>query len=373
MTASTAQNAQNARKASPDASLTDRDDGPSPREALVYPFDSVPEAGEARPVAPGVYWIRMPLPVGGLDHINVWAIADGDGWTLVDTGMRDAGIAGLWEQVLAGPLGGRPVRRVIVTHYHPDHVGQAGPLCRAHGARLWMTRTDYFYGRTLSLDRFEEPHGEAESFARACGFDARMMEVWRERARRGFWMVVEPLPPAYRRIVDGERIRIGAHDWEVVVGRGHSPEHACLYCPELGLLISGDQVLPRISSNISVYPTEPDANPLESWIASCRAIPQRVRADVLVLPAHNEPFRGLHERCNRLADRHEAGLDRLAALLSEPRRAIDCFPALFRRRIGDDDRGLATGETLAHLNCLIARGRARRTTDADGVWWYSAA
>jgi glyoxylase-like metal-dependent hydrolase (beta-lactamase superfamily II) len=180
------------------------------------------------------------------------------------------------------------------------------------------------------------------------------------------------LPDSFRRLADGEEIAIGDHVWRVVVGSGHSPEHACLYCPELKLMISGDQVLPRITSNVSVFPTEPDGDPLRDWLTSLAAIKPRVPDDVLVLPAHNDPFHGLHLRIDHLIGGHERSLTRLEKLIAEPKRAIDVFSVLFKRTINNDVLSMATGESLAHLNCLMHRGQAVRETDADGVDWYRA-
>ncbi len=167
-------------------------------------------------------------------------------------------------------------------------------------------------------------------------------------------------------------MRIGDHDWRVVTGSGHSPEHACLYCPDLKLFISGDQVLPKISSNVSVFPTEPDGDPLTDWLTSLARIKTLVPDDVLVLPAHNDPFIGLHARIDHLIRGHERGLDRLEKSLAEPKRSIDVFGSLFARKIGPDLLGMATGESMAHINCLIVRGRATASKDADGVTWYRA-
>jgi glyoxylase-like metal-dependent hydrolase (beta-lactamase superfamily II) len=341
------------------------------RPALVYPFESPPAAGDATEVAPGVLWIRMPLPFA-LSHINLWAISDGDEWTIVDTGIQSPETAAAWRGVMAGPFGGRGVSRVIVTHMHPDHVGMAGWLARKFGCRLWMTRLEYLTCRVLRADTGREPPEDGVRFYRRAGWNEEAIEQYRARFG-GFGKSTYALPDSFRRIVDGESIRIGAHDWRVVVGRGHSPEHACLYCPDLKLLISGDQVLPRISSNVSVFPTEPDADPLADWMDSLEKLRREVPDDVLVLPAHNEPFRGLHPRLEHLAQGHETSLERLRrALATEPRRAIDVFGALFARQIGTDPQllGMATGESLAHLNYLIGRGEAAKTLDADGAVRY---
>lgn len=340
------------------------------RNALVYPFDAVPEPGKAIPVGPGVLWIRMPMP-GSLSHINLWAIEDGDGWTIVDTGLRTPETTAAWRELLQEALGGRPLARVIVTHMHPDHVGMAGWLTRRFDCRLWMTRLEYLTCRVLVADTGREAPEDGVHFYRRAGWDDEMIESYRTRFG-GFGKSVYTLPDSIRRMHDGETIRIGDHGWRVVVGTGHSPEHACLYCEGLGLLISGDQVLPRISSNVSVFPTEPDADPLGDWLSSLEKVAREVPDDVLVLPAHNEPFRGLHARLGALARGHSRGLERLRRSLAEPRRAIDLFGALFARKIGKEGHllSMATGESLAHLNYLLRLGEASYEIDGDGVAWY---
>ncbi|MFM1988232.1 MAG: hypothetical protein RJA99_1189 [Pseudomonadota bacterium] len=343
-----------------------------PRAELDYPFEAPPPAGEALEVAPGVLWIRMPLPFT-LSHINLWAIADGERWTLVDSGLRTPETADAWRSLRDGALGGRGVERIVVTHMHPDHVGMAGWITRRANCRLWMTRLEYLTCRVLVADTGRDAPDDGVRFYRRAGWDEDQIEHYRARFGE-FGKAVYALPDSYRRIVDGETFRIGEHDWTVVTGSGHSPEHACLHCPALKVLVSGDQVLPRISSNVSVFPTEPDADPLGDWLGSLARIRRLVPDDVLVLPAHNLPFRGLHARIDELIDGHARGLAALRAKLAEPRRAVDVFDALFRRPI--DSRGLlgmATGETLAHLNRLLACGEATVETDADGVAWYRAA
>ena len=333
-------------------------DAPERKPALVYPMERGPETAEAIEIAPGVRWMRMPLgqPLG---VINVWALKDGDGWALVDTGVHTAPTSGAWRQVIAGPLGGAPITRVFVTHQHPDHVGLAGWITRKHHCRVWITRMEYMQCRMLIGDTGREAPQDALDFYRAAGWDEEEVENYKARFG-GFGKSIYPLPDSYRRIRDGDDIQIGDHVWRVVVGSGHSLEHACFYCPELKLLISGDQtLLPRISSNVSVFPTEPDGDPLSDWLTSLlRRIKDLVPDDVLVLPAHNDPFVGLHARLDHLVRGHERGLDRLEKTLAAPKRAIDVFGALFARTIGPDVIGMATGESLAHLNCLIGRGRA---------------
>jgi glyoxylase-like metal-dependent hydrolase (beta-lactamase superfamily II) len=261
---------------------------------------------------------------------------------------------------------------VFVTHMHPDHIGMAGWMTRKFDCRLWISRLEFLMCRSLAADTGREAPADALTFYRAAGWDEEAIEHYRARFG-GFGRALHALPDSFQRLSDGDEVRIGAHVWRVVVGSGHSPEHACLYCPELKLLISGDQVLPRISSNVSVFPTEPEGDPLTDWLTSLARIKTKVPDDVLVLPAHNDPFYGLHARIDHLIEGHERGLARLGELIAEPQRAVDVFHVLFRRKIDQGLLGMATGESLAHLNCLISRGQAQRTRDDNGVDWYRAA
>lgn len=340
-------------------------------DGLSYPFEGPPEAGHTLEVAPGVLWLRMPLPFR-LDHINLYLLRDGDGWVVVDTGIRGHETLALWERVFERDLGGDPVRRVIVTHMHPDHAGQAGWLTRHCGVELWMTRTEFLTCKMLAGDGPNDVPQDAVDFYRRAGFDGHGLDLYKQRFGR-FGAMIEALPAGYRRLRDRDRLAIDGHEWEVVVGRGHSPEHACLFCAERGILVSGDQVLPRISSNVSVFPTEPAANPLDEWLYSCRHLRERLPADALVLPSHNEPFHGLHERLDALVAGHLEGLRELHAMCATPRTVVDVFPALFRREVADEVLLLATGESLAHINFLLEHDALATEIDADGVAHYTQA
>lgn len=341
------------------------------RGGLLYPLERKPTPGEALEVAEGVRWVRMPLPFA-LNHINLWLLDDGDGgWAVVDTGLKLRETKELWERIFQAGIDARPVSRVIVTHLHPDHVGLAGWLTRKWDVDLWMTRTDYLMCRVLAYDTGREAPEDGVRFYRAAGFSEAQLERYSKRFGM-FGHGVAAMPDSFRRIRDGDTLFIGGRNWHVITGGGHAPEHATLYCPELRLYISGDQVLPTITSNVSVWPTEPHADPLSEWLESCRRIKAAVPDDVLVLPAHQRPFRGLHARLDQLVEGHEEGLTDLHKLISEPRRAVDTFSALFKREVTDDLLIMATGEAIAHLNTLLSRGMAEVERDANGVDWYRA-
>ncbi|MFK8041019.1 MBL fold metallo-hydrolase [Congregibacter sp.] len=327
-----------------------------------------PEPGDPQRIAEGVYWVRFPMPMS-LDHINLWLLEDGDGWTIVDTCLNLPDARDTWEGIFEGFMGGKPVKRVICTHMHPDHVGLAGWICERFGCDLWMSRAEYLMCRSLVADTGREAPQVAVDFYRGAGYTEEQLEKYKKRF--GFFgKAVSKLPDHYRRMVDLETIDIGGRYWQIMEGSGHSPEHLCLYCPALKIFISGDQVLPRITPNVSVFPTEPEGDPLKYWLRSSARLRERLPEDLLVLPSHEAPFKGLHVRLTQILEGHKEDLSALFKLLAEPQRAVDCFPALFNRDIGEGSLGLATGETLAHLNCLLGRRRIRRTKDEHGVYWY---
>ena len=232
-----------------------------------------------------------------------------------------------------------------------------------------MPREEYFLCRILVADTGREAPDAGVQFYKNAGFPGDALTRYQEMFGM-FGKFVSPLPESYERLTDGLSVTIDASDWEVVVGRGHSPEHGCLFNAERNIVISGDQLLPKISSNVSVYPTEPNANPLKDWIDSLNELKRRLPDDVLVLPAHGSPFRGAHPRLDALIDEHMTGLSKLVDLCAEPRRAVDVFSALFRAKISDSNLLMATGESIAHLNYLVADGSLRSDTDDDGVRWY---
>ncbi|MEY2758922.1 MAG: hypothetical protein RIR33_2700 [Pseudomonadota bacterium] len=345
-------------------------EGKTERVRYDYPFAEPPQPGTTMEVAPGVRWVRMPLPFS-LKWINLWLLEDGEGWTVVDTGIPNSETKAHWRTIFENELGGKPVKRVIVTHMHPDHIGLAGWMTKKWQCDLWISRLEYVTCRMLVADTGREAPEAGVKFYRAAGWTQEQIDVYVDKFG-GFGKGVSQLPDAFERLSDGDELAIGGRTWRIVTGCGHSPEHACLWCPELNVFIAGDQILPRISSNVSVFPTEPEGDPLTDWINSCRKLKGVIPEGVLVLPAHNEPFYGAHKRLDSLVEGHETALSRLLSRLDTPKRAVDLFGAVFARAISPDVLGMATGETLAHLNCLKRRGLVTSVRDGGTTLYRRA-
>ncbi|KQV43026.1 MBL fold metallo-hydrolase [Duganella sp. Root336D2] len=334
---------------------------------LDYPFgDTLPDSGTVLEVAPGVAWMRLPLPFA-LDHINLWLLREEGGWSAVDCGVALDASKQAWNAVLAGPLAGQPLQRVVATHCHPDHVGLADWLCQRFGVSLWMTTGEYAFARMMSAalpgvdGPSAVPHFERHGLA-----DPDMLE--KMRSRKSYYPSLVPsVPASYVRLLDGQSIPAGGCSWRVITGSGHSPEHAALYCEQLNVLISGDMVLPRISTNVSVFAVEPEGNPLQQYLDSLERFAS-LPDDVLVLPSHGRPFRGLHTRIKQLRDHHEARLaEVLAACSGQPCSAAEIVPIMFRRPLDAHQLSFALGEALAHLHKLWRDGIVRRDTGNDGI------
>ena len=342
--------------------------------ALRFPFETPPGPGEAIRVADGVLWLRLPLPMK-LDHVNVYALDEGDHWTIIDTGMDLASGREAWAALLSGPLAGKPVGRVVLTHHHPDHVGLLGWFA-AKGAEIWATRLGWTMARMLQLDHNEVPPAEQVEFRRRAGMPAEALEKFAAERPFNFSTCTAPIPLGYRAIEDGAVLRLGGRDWRVHFGHGHAPDHATLWSHDDpgGLVLAGDQIIPGISSNIGVYPSEPEADPLAEWLESCARL-RGVAAgtDPLVLPGHKLPFRGADFRLAQLIDNHRQALSRILAALREgPRTASELFVPIFRREIGASQYGLALAEAVAHMNHLHRAGHVRRRLEG-GAWRYSLA
>lgn len=326
-------------------------------KSLVYPCGEPPGFGGLVEVAEGLFWTRMPLP-SSLNHINLYLLKEDGGYAIVDTGMDTSLVRETWDS-LFDDMGHPTITRIIVTHYHPDHLGQAGWLVRKTGAPLYMSHGEYQFARALYYDARDEVPEEVLEFYHRAGYSDEALEMMKERGYGNFRSIISEPPMGYSRLREGLELEVGGRDWRMVTGRGHSPEHICLYNEEAPLLISGDQVLPRITSNISVYPNEPLGDPLADWLQSLRKL-SAISDKALVLPAHNEPFFGLHHRLETIAHNHERRLELILGELETPKTVMETLPALFKRRLTGFDFILATGEAIAHVHFLERRGFVSR-------------
>ncbi|WP_299888939.1 MBL fold metallo-hydrolase [uncultured Ruegeria sp.] len=334
-----------------------------------YPWSEPPASGEAIEIAEGVLWMRLPLPMA-LDHVNVYALDDGDGWTVIDTGVSSKKTRGIWETLLAGPLAGKPVNRAVVTHHHPDHVGNAGWFQSEHGAELVASRTAWLFARMLTLDVQENWPSETLEFYRSAGMTPEILAKRMADRPFNFADTVYPMPLGFTRIKQGDVIRMGGRDWDVHMGNGHAPEHATFWSRDDSLVLTGDQVLSSISPNLGVYATEPMANPVADWLEACERLQPLAHPDHLVLGGHKLPFTGLPTRMRQLIDNHHGALTRLLDDLETPKAASECFAPLFKRTIREEEYGLALVEAVAHVNHLHHIGAVTRTRRADGAWVY---
>lgn len=339
------------------------------RAGLRYPFETPPGEGEALEVALGIHWIRMPLPMK-LDHVNCYALDDGDSWTVIDTGLDSRRSRAIWTTLLAGPLAGKPVKRVLVTHHHPDHIGLAGWFQTEHGAELATTRTAWLMARMLTLDVQARAVSETLAYWRSAGMDPAIYDQREAERPFNFADVVAPMPLGFRRIQEGDVIQTAGRTWDVRIGHGHAPEHATLWSRTGDVVLGGDQLLASISPNLGVYATEPEADPVAEWLETCERLSAFAKDSQLVLPGHKLPFTGLPTRMRQLIDNHHGALNRLVAALDQPRTAVDCFDILFKRRIGAGEYGLALVEAMAHLNHLYHAGQVTRTRRDDGAWGW---
>ena len=338
---------------------------------LSYPFDNRPNPGELIEVGPGIFWVRMPLPIS-LNHINLWLLEEQDGWTLVDTGMATEDTKALWEEIFSTHLNSKPVKQVIVTHMHFDHLGLAGWLVEKWGATLCMSRTEYLSSRVIINEIKSDPPEATVAFFRAAGVEESILDEFKVRFnnRSDF---VSPLPSHYKRLTDNQVLQIGSLQWTVIIVEGHSPEHICLHCKSLNIMIAGDQILPRISPNISVRPDEPRANPLQNFLRSCESLKNRLDKDVLILPSHGDPFYGAHLRLQDMINEHKKGLQDLLEFCSQPRSVADVFPILFKSKINIGNMVIAVGEAVANLNYLVSSKELVVDIGSDGIARYKQA
>lgn len=335
---------------------------------LTYPWADHPQEGIPRQVADTVYWLKMPL-TGGLDHINLYLLEDSDGWFVVDTGWNNDRTEALWRGIFQAYLGGKPVKGVICTHFHPDHTGQAEMITDTFRCPLHMTFKEYYQALAFVGPRKKQASWQSANFYSRAGLDPDFSNQLRAGVDRDSPMSRQTMPTGFLRLEHGQVLSIGGHDWRVVVGSGHSPEHACLHCAGLKVFISGDQVLPVITSNVSVFPHEPEANPLKVWLESHDRFLD-LPPDTLVLPAHNLPFYGVRERLRALIDHHADRMLAIEEACLEPHKAVDLIPALFKRKLNLMGTMMALGEVIAHLHHLMHQRRIERSVHEDGAYRF---
>jgi glyoxylase-like metal-dependent hydrolase (beta-lactamase superfamily II) len=338
--------------------------------SLEYPWPETPPPGESIEVAPGVHWISMPLPFQ-LDHINLWLLEDEGGWTIVDTGIGDEKTRSIWERIFSRL---KNVKRVVLTHYHPDHAGNAAWIAKRFGVQMWTTQGEYLTAHAVRASSAGYTSEAVLSVFKTNGLgEERSRAMAAMRGNNRYTELVPEFPLSYRRIIERDSVRIGGHDWEAIIGHGHAPEHLSLFCKELNTVIAGDMLLSTISTNVSVWSIDPEGDPLRLFlesIARYRELPE----DVLVLPSHGKPFRGAHARVEQLEKHHAARLAELKEALKEkPKTAADLLGVLFRRPLDAHQTFFAMGEAIAHLHYLYYAGQAGRAVGTDGVMRYATA
>jgi glyoxylase-like metal-dependent hydrolase (beta-lactamase superfamily II) len=338
--------------------------------SLQYPWPQTPPPGETIEVAPGIHWLSMPLPFQ-LDHINLWLLQDEDGWTVVDTGIGNAGTRALWDRIFSRF---QNVKRVILTHYHPDHAGNAAWICERFGVEMWTTQGEYLTAHAVRSSGAGYTSDAVLAVFKKNGLaEERIDGMAAIRGNNRYSALVPEFPHSYRRIIEGDTVRIGGREWKAIIGHGHAPEHLSLFCAQLNTVIAGDMLLSTISTNVSVWSIDPQSDPLRLFLESIAGY-RELPGDVLVLPSHGKPFRGAHTRVEQLEKHHEARLGELKqALAVKPQAAADLLGVLFRRPLDAHQTFFAMGEAIAHLHYLYYAGEAIRAVGTDGVMRYATA
>lgn len=338
----------------------------APARPVTFPIETPPAPGECVEVAPGILWTRLALPFR-LNHVNIYLIEDGDGYAAVDTGIADDGTRAAWKALLAGPLAGKKLTRLIVTHHHPDHIGLAGWLCQEFGIPLLTSQTGFLACNNIALSPGALGSGVYRDFYRAHGMDAGTAEMVSTQGH--FYLrMVTPLPLTFFRLVAGERLKVGAYEFEILSGDGHAPEQIMLFARKQKLFLAADQVLARITPNVSVWAVEPDGDPLGLYTRSLKSIAAAIPQDTLVLPGHELPFFGLQTRIGEILAHHEERCSTiLTATQERPMTVADLVPVLFTRKLDPHQMSFAFSEAHAHVNLLVHEGKLCWKKDAEGI------
>lgn len=325
--------------------------------------------GEPVEVAPGLLWLRLPLPLA-LNHVNLWLIDEGNGWTLIDAGYGDDRSRAIWQSLLDGFLADKPIRRIIATHFHPDHIGLAGWLAERLDVPVLASRTEWLQARLLALDTSDGYVAAGRAYDEAAGLDPAAIAMRAERGNR-YRLVAHPPPASFVRLAASDTIDLGGSDWRILIGEGHSPEMLTFFSPDRNILIAADQVLPRISPVVAVWPPMPDEDPLADFLRSLGQYLE-LPEDCLVLPSHDAPYEGLHDRVRSLIRHHHERLEETLAAVAEPATLAELMPRLFRRKLDAHQLGFAMGEALSHVNHLLRQGRLVETGRRDRARLFHA-
>jgi len=340
------------------------------KRIINYPLGKTPQEFELINVTKNVFWMRMPLPFS-LNHINIWLIEEIDSWTIIDSGLNLESNKDYWQQVITTKFKNKPIKQIVCTHMHPDHIGLSGWLCEKYGAELRMSKGEYDGCKAIMSTAEQSDYAFEYEFYHNNGADNDQVKLY-DNYIGMYRKYVYPISSKNKTLVAGELLTLGEYEWCVVIGSGHSPEHVCLWCEELNIFISGDQILPTISSNISVHPSEPNANPLENWLNSCKYLKELLNDTVLVLPSHGKPFIEVEKRLGEQIVEIENDLQKLAVFCKKPKKVTHGFEVLFRSNITNHNFMMACGESRAHYNYLTQKNILQTYVDNDNVNWYIA-
>ncbi|MCI2282082.1 MBL fold metallo-hydrolase [Colwellia sp. MSW7] len=335
---------------------------------ITYPFSKQPEFNVIQEISPRIYWLRLAMPFS-LDHINLWLIEEDSDWTLIDTGPNTPSSKNSWLEIISSQLKNKPIGRVICTHAHPDHIGLVGRISKQQSAQLLMSKGEFEFYHQLFAKKVQAPFSQIEQFYQLGGAGDKEAQRYLKHIKI-FSDLIYPVPSIYQQLKHEDCVTLGKYLWQVHVGTGHSPEHICLFCEKLNLFISGDQLLPTISSNVSVWPTRPDVNPMADFLSSCHYLNKTINNKTLVLPSHGLPFNGGNVRLNKLIEEMEKNINNLYDFCQQPRTVTDVLPILFKGKLNDSNLMFAYGEALASLNYLCAQGKVEVIQGTNNIHFY---
>ena len=336
-------------------------------DVISFPYTTPPEPGAVIEVADGIYWVRMALPML-IDHVNVYILEGRHDLTIIDTGLNFRQCKLAWLKIIKNNFGTKPIKNVLLTHHHPDHIGLLGWFHDNFKIKVYASRTSWLLGRMLYLDKQRKPSKEAIDFWIQAGMDKTTLDKKCKDKPFNFSDVVANFPLGFISLNQGDEICLSGKNWRVEMGQGHAPDHLTLWGLDLPIVIAGDQIIPGISSNLGVYPTEPLLDTVGAWLSSCNRFLKLAKDQHFVLPGHKSPFLGLSARLRQLIDNHVSALERIEQKLSvDECTAVDLFQSIFKRKITDSEYGLALAEAVGHLNYFRVRNMVNYSIRDDGA------